>query len=102
MPGIGDYDHMNAATPLQQTKDGDFSGSTSAAFAFAVSTEIAFIDFDLTGKGRVMSNLFSDDLSQFPVIQGRGIAIDAHKFGGAPRGRARNEVLQKPFLDANR
>ena len=93
---------MNAATPLQQTKDGDFSGSTSAAFTFAVSTEIAFIDFDLTGKGRVMGNLFSDDLSQFPVIQGRGIAIDAHKFGGTPRGRARNEVLQKPFLDANR
>ena len=39
---------MNAARPLQQTKDGDFAGSTSAASAFAMSTEIAFIDFDLT------------------------------------------------------
>lgn len=93
---------MNAARPLQQTKNGNFSGSASAPFTFAMSTETAFIDFDLTGKGRVMSNLFSDDFAQFAVIQGRGIAIDAHRFGRTPRGRARNEVLQKPFLGANR
>ena len=40
-----------------------------------------------------MSNLFSDDFAQLAVIQGRRIAIDAHKFGCTPRGRARNEVL---------
>ncbi len=93
---------MNAARPLQQTKDSDFSGSASAPFTFAMSTEIAFIDFDLTGKGRVTSNLFSNDFAQLTVIQGRGIAIDTHKFGSTPCGRTRNEVLQKPFLDANR
>ena len=101
VPGIGDHDRMNTARPLQQTKDGDFSGSASAPFAFAMPTETAFIDFDLTGKGRVMSTLFSDDFAQLAVIQGRHIAIDAHKFGGTPRGCARNEVLQKPFLGAN-
>ncbi|GBQ11728.1 hypothetical protein AA16663_0963 [Komagataeibacter rhaeticus DSM 16663] len=102
MPGIGDHDRMNAVRPLQQTKDGNFSGSVSASFAFAMSTEIAFIDFDLTGKGRVMSYRFSDDFARLAVIQGRGIAIDAHKVGSTPRGRARNEVFQKPFLDADR
>ncbi|GAN97278.1 hypothetical protein Geu3261_0160_003 [Komagataeibacter europaeus NBRC 3261] len=49
-----------------------------------------------------MSNLFRDDLSQFAVIQGRCITIDAYKFGGTPGGRVRHKVLQKAFLDADR
>ncbi|WP_075623888.1 hypothetical protein [Novacetimonas hansenii] len=49
-----------------------------------------------------MSNLFCDDLSQFPVIQGCGITIDTDKFGGPPDRRVRNKVLQKVFLDADR
>ena len=39
---------MDAAMPFQQAKDSHFSGSTPAPFSFAMSTEIALIDFDFT------------------------------------------------------
>ncbi|GBQ72369.1 hypothetical protein AA15237_1348 [Komagataeibacter xylinus NBRC 15237] len=48
MPGIRDHDGMDAAMPFQQAKDSHFPGRAPASFSFAMSTEIALIDFDFT------------------------------------------------------
>ncbi|GBQ74826.1 hypothetical protein AA0521_2551 [Komagataeibacter intermedius NRIC 0521] len=63
MSGIGDHDGMDTAMPFQQAEDGHFPGSTPTSFSFAMSTEIALIDFDFPRDRRLMSNLFCDDLS---------------------------------------
>ncbi len=65
MSGMEDHDGMDTAVPFQQTENGHFPGGAPASFSFAMSAEIAFIDFDFTRDRCLMSNLFCDDLSQF-------------------------------------
>ncbi|GAN97277.1 hypothetical protein Geu3261_0160_002 [Komagataeibacter europaeus NBRC 3261] len=48
MPGVWDHDGMDTAVPFQQAKDSHLSGSAPTSFSFAMSAEIALIDFDLT------------------------------------------------------
>ncbi|GBQ43267.1 hypothetical protein CFR79_07300 [Komagataeibacter saccharivorans] len=45
---------------LEELENGDFSGNTPASFVFAMSAEIAFIDFDLPFE-RPFQGIVPDD-----------------------------------------
>ncbi|QBL92842.1 hypothetical protein KSAC_05960 [Komagataeibacter saccharivorans] len=56
---------MGATAVLEKPENGDFSGNTPASFAFAMSAEIAFIDFDLPFEWRFQSIVPGDN---FPTL----------------------------------
>jgi len=100
--GIGYHDSVNPSTALQEPENRDFTGSTPATFAFPYAAEIAFIDFDLSGKGRSFFHFIGNDFSQASVECRRGISVNAHQLGGCSCRCAGNEMLNEPcsFLDA--
>lgn len=53
---------MDTAMPFQKAEDVHFSDSAPVSFSFAMSTEIALVDFDFIRNWRSMSNLFRDDV----------------------------------------
>ena len=50
---------------LEELENGDFSGNTPASFAFAMSAEIAFIDFDLPFERRFQSIVPDDNTNGY-------------------------------------
>ncbi|AXY23191.1 hypothetical protein CD178_02444 [Komagataeibacter saccharivorans] len=59
---------MDTAMSFQQAEDGHFSGSAPASFFFAMSIEMALIDFDFTRNRCLMSNLSCDISSLYWLI----------------------------------
>ncbi len=98
LPASGIMTAWTRPPRLSSPKNGDLSYSTSPSFTFAMSAEIAFIDFDLSFKGRFQSIMRDNDFPKLMVKQSRCIAIDADNFRSTPRGCARNEVRQKASL----
>jgi len=52
---VRNHDRVDPSSTLQQAENRNFTGSTSASFAFPDSVEIALIDFNLTIEWRVIS-----------------------------------------------
>ncbi len=63
-PGVGDHDRVDPSTSLQQAENRDFASSTSTTFAFPDSSEIALIDFNLTGEWRCLFHFIGNDFPQ--------------------------------------
>ena len=94
---------VNLALPFQQPKHRHLARRAASALAFAGASEIALIDFDLTGqKRRLLGNLGGDDLSQLMEEQRRGVAMDPRQFRRRTRRRAGHKLADQFFLNTGR
>lgn len=78
--GIGNDLGVNLTTALEQPEDGDLAACAAPAFAFAMASEVAFINFNFAIEGRFVFNFLSDHRPDFLVVQRRGMAIDSCQF----------------------
>ncbi len=78
--GIGNDLGVDLPAAFEQAKDGDLAACASTPFAFAMASEVAFINFNFAIEGRFVFNFLSDHRPDFLVVQRRGMAIDSYQF----------------------
>jgi len=94
--GVGNHDRVDPSTALQQSENRDFSGSTSATFAFPDPSEVALVDFNLTGKWGCFFHLIGNDFPQPREERSCRVLVYADQLGGSTSRCSRNEVFNEP------
>lgn len=89
-----DCKHVPAS--FQQTKNRNLSGRAATALSFPYTTEIAFINFDLTGKlSGFLAKLFGDDNAQSMIKLCRGDLVYTNQQARCSSRCPGHEVLKQ-------
>gem|GEM_PF-851589 len=97
--GLGIVDHrcVNLAMTLENAKDNHFSCGSSSTFAFANTTKIAFIQFNIAIK-HLGTLIPRNDLPNFLIEKNRCIGLDSKQVSSRTGGDFQYKKFQQLLL----
>ena len=96
--GVRNHHCVDTTAALEDAKDGHLTGGTAPTFSLTTASKVTFIDLDFAFKGVLDLDVHGDRFTQFMVVEGSRVAINADEFScGAGRG-ASDEVFNESSL----
>ena len=93
---IWDHDRVHLASSLQQTKNWNFTGGSSAPFALSDAAEVALVDLNFSNKGRDFLHFIGNDFPQSRIEGRRSVTVDPDELSCGAGCCPCNEMFNEP------